>query len=160
MKHKSPETRLEKTKRQLHHILNDVHFYMNDGFREFVTSMHDAIGNRKVTPKKEISMDKVIARYKKYLKSDNKLTRHEKKEFIDSSVAKIYLIRTLLMASGYTPGYVGRSTEILDSVEDYLKRTGKMSKKQRMALNQMYKRFKKKVELKGISNVQITMKED
>ena len=30
MKHKSPETRLEKPKRQLHHILNDVHFYMND----------------------------------------------------------------------------------------------------------------------------------
>ena len=68
---------------------------MNDGFREFVTSMHDAIGNRKVTPKMEISMDRVIARYKKYLKSDNKLTRHEKKEFIDSSVAKIYLIMLL-----------------------------------------------------------------
>ena len=102
----------------------------------------------------------MIARYKKYLKSDNKLTRHEKKEFIDSSVAKIYLIKTLLMASGYRPGYVGRSIEFLDSVEDYLKRTGKMSKKQRMALNQMYKRFKKKVELKGISNVQIEMKED
>ena len=64
------------------------------------------------------------------------------------------------MASGYRPGYVGRSIEFLDSVEDYLKRTGKMSKKQRMALNQMYKRFKKKVELKGISNVQIEMKED
>ena len=54
---------------------------MNDGYREFVKSMHDAIGNRKVTPKMEISMDKVIAVYRKYLKSENKLNRHEKKEY-------------------------------------------------------------------------------
>jgi hypothetical protein len=155
---KSPETRLEKTKRRLYHILNDNNFYMNDGYREFVTSMHDAIGSRKVTPKMEISMDKVVAVYKKYLKSDNKLTKWQKKELIDSGVAKIELIRTQMHSCKYSGGYLARSDEFLDNVRNYLERTGKLSLKQKKALNQMYKRFTKKLESMGISDVQITMK--
>ena len=158
MKYKSPESRLDKTKRRLFHILNDTDFYMNDGYREFVTSMHDSIGNRKVTPKMEIAMDKVVAGYKKWLRDENKLTRHERDEFVGQATAKIYLIKQLLLASGYNDSYVVRSNEFLSSVEGFLKKTGKLSLKQKKALNQMYKRFKKKVESKGISNVQIEMK--
>ena len=54
--------------------------------------------------------------------------------------------------------YVGRSEEFLNSVEDYVGRTAKLSIKQKKALNQMYKRFKKKLEQKGIHDVQIEMK--
>ena len=110
---KSPENRLDKIKRQLKHILNDGGYYMNEGYREFVTSMHNSIGSRKVTKRMEMSMDKVIVGYKKYLKSGNK---------------------------------------------DYVGRTAKLSIKQKKALNQMYKRFKKKCEDKGIHDVQIEMR--
>ena len=58
----------------------------------------------------------------------------------------------------YTRSYIGRSEEFLNIVEGFLKKSGKLSVKQRKALNQMYKRFKKRVEKKGISNVQIEMK--
>ena len=44
-KRKSPEDRIEKIKRQLGHIILDTDFYMNDGYKEFVLSMHNAIGN-------------------------------------------------------------------------------------------------------------------
>tara|TARA_R110002167_G_scaffold173603_1_gene372160 strand:+ start:1311 stop:1796 length:486 start_codon:yes stop_codon:yes gene_type:complete len=157
-KRKSPETHLEKTKRQLGHIISDTDFYMNDGYKEFVLSMHNAIGTRKVTKKMEISMDKIVSGYKKWLNDDKKLTRYEKKEYVNGAVAKIYLIRTLLGSCGYTPTYIARSEYFLNSVEGFLKKSAKLSIKQRKALNQMYNRFKKKVESKGISNVQIEMK--
>jgi hypothetical protein len=157
-KRKSPENHLEKTKRQLGHIISDTDFYMNDGYKEFVLSMHNAIGTRKVSKKMEISMDKIVSGYKKWLNDDQKLTKYERKEYVDSAVAKIYLIRTLLNSAGYQDSYIVRSEEFLGSVEGFLKSSGKLSIKQRKALNQMYKRFKKRVEKKGISNVQIEMK--
>ena len=157
-KRKSPENHLEKVKRQLGHIILDENFYMNDGYKEFVQSMHNSIGTRKVTKKMEISMDKIVSGYKKWLNDENRLTRYEKKEYVDGAVAKIYLIRTLLAASGYTRNYISRSEYFLNSVEGFLKKSGKLSIKQRKALNQMYKRFKKRVEKKGISDVQIEMK--
>jgi len=157
-KRKSPENHLDKVKRQLGHIISDTDFYMNDSYKEFVLSMHNAIGTRKVTKKMEISMDKIVSGYKKWLKDDKKLTRYERKEYIDSAVAKIYLIRTLLASCGYTRNYVARSEYFLNSVEKFVKNTGKLSVKQRKSLNQMYKRFKKRVEKKGISDVQIEMK--
>lgn len=156
-KRKSPENHLEKVKRQLGHIISDTDFYMNDSYKEFVLSMHNAIGTRKVTKKMEISMDKIVSGYKKWLKDDKKLTRYERKEYIDSAVAKICLIRTLLSACGYAKSYAVRSEEFLNSVEKFVKNTGKLSVKQRKALNQMYRRFKKKAESKGISDVQIQM---
>ena len=157
-KRKSPENHLEKVRRQLGHIILDTDFYMNDSYKEFVQSMHNAIGTRKVTKKMEISMDKIVSGYKKWLNDDKKLTRYERKEYVDSAVAKIYLIRTLLAACGYTRSYVVRSEEFLNSVVKFVKNSGKLSIKQRKALNQMYKRFKKRVEKKGISDVQIEMK--
>ena len=157
-KRKSPENHLDKVKRQLGHIISDTDFYMNDSYKEFVLSMHNAIGTRKVTKKMEISMDKIVSGYKKWLKDDKKLTRYERKEYIDSAVAKIYLIRTLLASCGYTRNYVARSEYFLNSVEKFLKSSGKLSVKQRKSLNQMYKRFKKRVEKKVISDVQIEMK--
>jgi len=54
--------------------------------------------------------------------------------------------------------YNARSEEFLSSVEDYVGRTAKLSIKQKKALNQMYKRFKKKCEDKGIHDVQIEMR--
>ena len=155
---KSPENHLEKTKRQLGHIILDTDFYMNDGYKEFVQSMHNAIGTRKVSKKMEISMDKIVSGYKKWLNVENKLTKYEREEYIDGAVAKIYLIKTLLNSAGYTRSYIVRSEEFLNSVEGFLKKSGKLSVNQRKALNQMYNRFKKRVEKKGISNVQIEMK--
>ena len=157
---KSPESRQEKLKRQLNHILSDIDYYMTDNSKEFTTSMYNAIGNRKITPKMEISMDNIVSRYKRWLKSENKLSRHEQREFVEGAVAKIALVRTLLASCDYSPSYVIRSELFLESVQSYVKKHGKLSLKQRKALNQMYKRFQKKVGQKGIHNVQISMKTD
>lgn len=150
--------RLNKTRRQLNHILNDHRYYQPDSTREFTISMYNAFGKRKITPKMEISMDKIIAQYVKWQKSENKLDKYKKLENIEDGTYKLNLIRTLLSGCGYQPGYVGRSIEFLNSIEKQLRFNGMLSKKQKMALNQMYKRFKTRCESRGIHNVKVEQK--
>ena len=150
--------RLNKTRRQLNHILNDHRYYQPDSVREFTISMYTAFGKRKITPKMEISMDKIIQKYVDWQKSENKLDKYKKLENIEDGTYKLNLIRTLLSGCGYQPGYVGRSTEFLDSIEKQLRFNGMLSKKQKMALNQMYKRFKARCESRGIHNVKVEQK--
>jgi len=150
--------RLNKTRRQLNHILNDHRYYQPDSVREFTISMYTAFGKRKITPKMEISMDKIIQKYVDWQKSENKLDKYKKLENIEDGTYKLNLIRTLLSGCGYQPGYVGRSTEFLDSIEKQLRFNGMLSKKQKMALNQMYKRFKARCESRGITNVKVEQK--
>ncbi len=150
--------RLNKTRRQLNHILNDHRYYQPDSVREFTISMYTAFGKRKITPKMEISMDKIIKKYVDWQKSENKLDKYKKLENIEDGTYKLNLIRTLLSGCGYQPGYVGRSTEFLDSIEKQLRFNGMLSKKQKMALNQMYKRFKTRCESRGITNVKVEQK--
>ncbi len=150
--------RLNKTRRQLNHILNDHRYYQPDSTREFTVSMYNAFGKRKITPKMEISMDKIIAQYIKWQTSENKLDKYKKLENIEDGTYKLNLIRTLLSGCGYQPGYVGRSTEFLDSIEKQLRFNGMLSKKQKMALNQMYKRFKTRCESRGIHDVKVEQK--
>ena len=147
--------RLNKTRRQLNHILNDHRYYQPDSVREFTISMYTAFGKRKITPKMEISMDKIIQKYVDWQKSENKLDKYKKLENIEDGTYKLNLIRTLLSGCGYQPGYVGRSTEFLDSIEKQLRFNGMLSKKQKMALNQMYKRFKTRCESRGIHDVKV-----
>lgn len=150
--------KLNKVKRQLNHILNDHRYYQPDSSREFTISMYNAFGKRKITAKMQISMDKIINSYQKWLKSENKLDKYEKLERIESGQYKINLIRTLLSGCGYQPMYVARSEEFLNSIERQLRFNAQLSTKQRKALNQMYKRFKAKCESRGIHDVKIDMK--
>ena len=150
--------RLNKTRRQLNHILNDHRYYQPDSVREFTISMYTAFGKRKITPKMEISMDKIIQKYVDWQKSENKLDKYKKLENIEDGTYKLNLIRTLLSGCGYQPGYVGRSTEFLDSIEKQLRFDGMLSKKQKMALNQMYKRFKERCDSRGIHDVKVEQK--
>ena len=150
--------RLNKTRRQLNHILNDHRYYQPDHVREFIISMYNAFGKRKITPKMEISMDKIINKYIEWQKSENKLDKYKKLENIRDGQHKLNIIRTLLSGCGYQPMYVVRSTEFLDSIDKQLRFNGTLTQKQKMALNQMYKRFKKRCESRGISDVKVEEK--
>ena len=152
--------RLNKIRRQLNHILNDHRYYQPDSSREFTVSMYNAFGKRKITAKMQISMDKIIAQYVKWQKSENKLDKYEKLQRVEDGTYKINLIKTLLSGCGYSMSYNVRSNEFLSSVEKQLRFNGTLSVKQRKALNQMYKRFKAKCESRGIHDVRIEMKDE
>ena len=150
--------RLNKVRRQLNHILNDHRYYQPDHVREFTISMYNSFGKRKITMKMELSMDKIIKKYIEWQKSENKLDKYEKLERIRDGQYKLNLIRTLLGGCGYRPMYIGRTEEFLNSVEKQLRFNGMLSVKQRKALNQMNKRFKKKCEERGIHDVKVEEK--
>ena len=103
-------------------------------------------------------MDRIISNYTKWQSDNNKLDKYQIREFVEASIYKINLIRTLLSGAGYQPMYVVRSEEFLSSIEKQVRLRGKLSVKQRKALNQMYKRFKNKCEARGITNVRVEEK--
>jgi len=147
--------KLNKVRRQLNHILNDHRYYQPDSVREFTISMYNAFGKRRITASMQLSMENLITKYVEWQKTENKLEKYQKLENIRDGQYKINLIRTLLNGCGYQPTYVIRSTEFLDSVEKQLRFNGMLSVKQRKALNQMYKRFKKRCEARGITDVRV-----
>jgi hypothetical protein len=120
--------------------------------------MYNAFGKRKITAKMEIAMDKIIEKYVEWQKDENKLDKYKKLENIRDGQYKLSIIRTLLGGCGYRPMYVARSEEFLNSIDRQLRFKGTLTKKQKMALNQMYKRFKAKCESRGITNVRVEEK--
>jgi hypothetical protein len=105
------------------------------------------VHGRKITPKMEFAITNIVKRYSLYLKKENDPDYQRKKlDFIENSSAKIGMVKRLLNRANYTRGYTDRSMYFLNSVEEYLKKDGKLSVKQRKALNTMYKRFEKRVD--------------
>jgi hypothetical protein len=134
--------------KQLKVIINDLN-YLSTGntYREFIIDMSSAlVHGRKITPKMELAITKIVKRYSTRLRLENDIDYQRKKSnFIEESLAKIGMVKRLLKRAKYTRGYTDRSMYFLNSVEDYLKKDGKLSVKQRKALNSMYKRFEKRV---------------
>ena len=56
------------------------------------------------------------------------------------------MINRKLHEANYTSSYTDRSEYFLISIQDQVHNRGKLSIKQRKALNQMYKRFMKRIE--------------
>jgi len=104
------------------------------------------IHGRVITPKMEEANTKIVKRYSTRLRLENDIDYQRKKsDFIEESLAKIGMVKRLLNRCKYTIGYTNSSIYFLNSVEDHLRNTGKLSVKQRKALNKMYIRFEKRV---------------
>lgn len=153
---KREKTRLEnkakygKRIKQLQHIIEDKSYIPIDsteGYHEFIRSMYIAlIDGRKITPKMRSAITKIVEVYAKHINPERKKIKFD---YVEESLAKIGMVKRLLTKADYTAMYEQRSMYFLNSVENYLKRTNKLTVKQRKALNSMYKRFEKRVN-KGI----------
>ena len=107
---------------------------------DFTINMYVAlVAGRKITKKMLQSIHKIIKR--------NSFTELEKKRLeIERLIPKVNLVREALHKANYHETYVWRSEEFLDSIEEQVRRWGNLSPKQKLALNNMYKRFLKKSE--------------
>ena len=134
-----------KRKDQLHHILNDKDYWVNDrGFKAFLQDQYDYLKKGwTLSDKQEAAVTKAVKRYAVYFFKKND---PEYKQRIDDKVNRIKMIRQLLEKCNYHESYVWRSEEFLSSVEYQVKRFGKLSEKQVKALNSMHKRFLKKIK--------------
>ena len=119
-----------------------------NGYHEFIFSMYKAlVSGRKITPKMESSITKIVKSYSKHLKENNdpKL-RKQKLDYTENTISKLSMIKRRLDECNYTTGYKNSSLYFLDSIEKQVHSRGSLSIKQRKTLNKMYTQFTKKIE--------------
>ena len=145
----------DKTYKQLTHILQDPDYYMNDTYKEFVTSMQTAIGGgRKITDKMHNGILNIVKNYITWRNKDNTETRLEKTQKIERIQAKIKIVHDTLFKCDYSTSYMVRSQEFLSSVNLGVVKYGGLTAKQGKALNQMHERFKKKLLSQGVGDLE------
>ena len=130
---------------QLKVIINDLN-YLSTGntYREFIIDMSSAlVHGRKITPKMESSITKIV---KTYAKTLNPEYRKNKLDYTENTISKIHMIKRKLDECNYTKGYTNEKLWFLESVEKQVYSRGSLSIKQRKALNGMFKQFEKRIE--------------
>ena len=128
---------------QLDHILKDNTFLVDGGYREFIVSMYKAlVSGRRITPKMESAITKIVKSYSKTL---NPEYRKKKLDYTENTISKLNMIKRRLDECNYTRSYTSEKLYFLDSIERQVYSRGKLSSKQRKALNKMYTQFTKKI---------------
>ena len=107
---------------------------------DFTINMYVAfVAGRKIPKKMLQAIHKIIKR--------NSPQEIEKKRLeTERLLSKTKIVREVLHKANYHETYVWRSEDFLDSIEEQIRRWGNLSSKQKLALNKMYKRFRKKNE--------------
>jgi len=131
---------------QLKVIIEDESFIPNgstNSYHEFIFSMYKAlVQGRKITSKMESAITKIV---KSYAKTLNPEYRKEKLDYTENTIAKLNMIKRRLDECNYTRSYTSEKLYFLDSIERQVYSRGKLSIKQRKALNKMYTQFTKKL---------------
>ena len=129
---------------QLDHILKDNNFLTDGGYREFIVSMYKALtSGRKITPKMESSITKIVKSYAKHIDPEHQKSRLD---YIENTIAKLNMIKRKLDECNYTRSYTADKLYFLESIEKQVYSRGSLSIKQRKALNKMYLQFEKKMK--------------
>ena len=134
--------------KQLQHIIEDESYIPNgstNDYHDFIISMYGAlISGRKITPKMESSITKIVKSYSKTL---NPEYRKKKLDYTENTIAKLKMIKRRLDECNYTRSYTNDKLYFLESIERQVYSRGSLSIKQRKALNKMYIQFEKKLKI-------------
>ena len=133
--------------KQLSAIIKDESYIpegSTNGYHEFIFSMYKAlIHGRKITPKMESSITKIVKSYAKTLSPEYK---KNKIDYVENTIAKLNMIKRRLDECNYTTSYKVKSLWFLESIEKQVYDRSSLSVKQRKALNKMYIQFTKRIE--------------
>jgi hypothetical protein len=99
--------------------------------------------DRKITPKMESAITKIV---KSYAKTMNPEYRKERLDYTENTIAKLNMIKRRLDECNYTRSYTADKLWFLESIEKQVYSRGKLSSKQRKALNKMFLQFEKKLK--------------
>ena len=148
---KRNEVLFGKRIKQLKHIIADDSYIpkgSTDSYHEFIFSMWQAlVTGRKITPKMESAITKIVKSYAKRLKENNDPEiRKQRLDYTENTIAKLNMIKRKLDECNYTRNYTNDKLYFLESIEKQVYRRGSLSVKQRKALNKMFLQFEKKLE--------------
>ena len=134
---------------QLKVIINDLN-YLSTGntYREFIIDMSSAlVHGRKITPKMESAITKIVKVYANHLKKENDPEYRKKKlSYIETTLNKLDALKGKLHTAEYSKYYEQSSEYFLNSISEHVKNRGSLTVKQRKALNKMYTKFEKRIE--------------
>ena len=137
---------------QLDHILKDNTFLVDGGYRNFIVSMYKAlVSGRKITPKMESAITKIVKSYAKHINPEHQKNRVE---YIEKTLVKIDKIRSLLFECKFSPDYSYGKEMFLDSIETQVRQRASLSQKQRMTLNKFHIQFTKRLKKGTLSKKQ------
>ena len=137
---------------QLDHILKDNTFLVDGGYRNFIVSMYKAlVSGRRITPKMESAITKIVKVYAKHINPEHQIKRVE---YIEKTLDKINKIRSLLFECKFSPDYSYGKEMFLDSIETQVRQRASLSQKQRMTLNKFYTQFTKRLKKGTLSKKQ------
>ena len=109
----------------------------------FTIEMYVAISSgRKIT-------DKMLSSIHKVMKRNSPSGLEKKRLETERLIYKVSLVKEALYKCNYVGVYESRSEDFLASIIAQIYDRGSLSPKQKLALNQMYKRFIKKIEKKA-----------
>lgn len=112
---------------------------------DFTVDMYVAIiSGRKIT-------QKMLNAIHNIMKRSSPVELEKKRLETERLLFKLNLVKEVLHKANYHETYVYRSEDFLGSIEKQIRDRGTLSQKQKLALNNMYKRFNKKV-IKNESN--------
>ena len=119
-----------------------------NSYHNFIFDMWQAlVTGRKITPKMESSITKIVKVYAKHLKEENNPEYQKKKlDYTENTIAKLNMIKRRLDECNYTTNYKGEKLWFLESIEKQVYTRGSLSVKQRQVLNKMHKQFTKRIE--------------
>ncbi len=117
-------------------------------YHEFIFSMWQAlVTGRRITPKMESAITKIVKVYAKHLKKENDPEyRKNKLSYIETTLNKLNSLKGKLHTANYSKSYESNSEYFLNSISEHVKVRGSLTVKQRKALNKMHKQFTKRIE--------------
>ena len=148
---KRNEVLFGKRIKQLKHIIADDSYIpkgSTDSYHEFIFSMWQAlVTGRRITPKMESAITKIVKVYAKHLKKENDPEyRKQKLSYIETTLNKLNSLKGKLHIANYSKSYESNSEYFLNSISEHVKARGSLTVKQRKALNKMHKQFTKRIE--------------
>jgi hypothetical protein len=148
---KRNETLFGRRIKQLKVIIEDDSYIpkgSTNSYHEFIFSMWQAlVTGRKITPKMELAITKVVKKYTEHLKKEKDPKYRKKKlDYIENTLSKLNMIKRRLDECNYTTSYKVKSLWFLESIEKQVYDRSSLSVKQRKALNKMYIQFTKRIE--------------
>jgi|TARA_B100000959_G_scaffold66738_1_gene70795 hypothetical protein len=117
-------------------------------YHEFIFSMWQAlVTGRRITPKMESAITKIVKVYAKHLKKENDPEyRKNKLSYIETTLNKLNSLKGKLHTANYSKSYESNSEYFLNSISEHVKARGSLTVKQRKALNKMHNQFTKRIE--------------
>ena len=147
-KHKN--FRFDRKSQQLRHILEDNNYWPDQnnitGYKKFISDMYKAIVNgRKITPKMEVAINGAVQRY-----VESSAPNPEREKRINKILEILEEAKSEVLLANYSQRHEDGAIYFIKNLARSAERYGQLTNKQKLAVNRIYKKAKKRRETRNV----------